>query len=162
LHVWFLDSRFRGNDLIIVMPAPRATRAGCGGHPVPWLHLYTRMKSALADQIFHELEVHSRLEQEVFYPAVEAKLAAEGKDLVADSLEAHHTVDTLIAEFRGLEAVDSQYHEKFDELRESVEEHIGEEEDELLPEALEALGDKIDRLSTQMQKRKEQLMASMQ
>ncbi|HXH08775.1 MAG TPA: hemerythrin domain-containing protein [Alphaproteobacteria bacterium] len=117
-------------------------------------------KQDLADRIFHELEVHSRLEQEVFYPAVEAKLAAEGKDLVADSLEAHHTVDTLIAELRGLDPADSQYQEKFDELRESVEEHIGEEEDELLPEALEALGDEIDRLSTQMQKRKEQLMAS--
>jgi len=118
-------------------------------------------KQDLADQIFHAIEVHSRLAQEVFYPAVGAKLAAEGKDLVADSLEAHHSVDILIAELRGLEAVDSQYHEKFDELHESVEAHIGEEEDELLPEALEALGDKIDRVSTQPQKRKEQLMAPM-
>jgi len=40
VHVWFLDSRFGGNGLIIVMPAPVATRAGGGGHPVSWLHPY--------------------------------------------------------------------------------------------------------------------------
>lgn len=119
-------------------------------------------KQDLADQIFHELEVHSRLEREVFYPPVEARGWQQRAKTSWPTLQAPHTVDTLIAELRGLEAVDSQYHEKFDEFRESVEEHIGEEEDELLPEALKALGDEIDRLSTQMQKRRERLMASIQ
>jgi hemerythrin-like domain-containing protein len=64
------------------------------------------------------------------------------------------------AELRALDPGDPQYREKFEELRESVEEHIGEEEDKLLPEALEVLGDELDRLSAQMQERKEQLMAS--
>ena len=29
-----LDSRFRGNDAPVVMPAPAYARAGSGGHPV--------------------------------------------------------------------------------------------------------------------------------
>src|SRR5690606_33019018 len=115
----------------------------------------TSRRQELAEQIFHELEVHSRLEQEVFYPTVEAKMAEEGKDLVADALDAHHTVDALIGELRGLDPADAQYQEIFEELQESVEEHIGEEEDELLPEALEVLGDELDILTTRMQERKE-------
>jgi hemerythrin-like domain-containing protein len=45
---------------------------------------------------------------------------------------------------------------------ENVEHHIEEEEGELLPEAEEVLGERLDRLSRQMQERKEQLMASQQ
>ncbi len=38
MYVRLLDSRFRGNDLLIVMLTPASARAGVGGHPVSWLH----------------------------------------------------------------------------------------------------------------------------
>jgi hemerythrin superfamily protein len=119
-----------------------------------------QQKRDIAEQIFTELEVHSTLEEEIFYPAVRAKLGQEGQELVDDSLEDHQTVRTLITELRALKPNDEPYATKFEELRESVEEHVGEEEDDMFPEAEEALGNELDRLSTQAQQRKEQLMAS--
>jgi hemerythrin superfamily protein len=114
----------------------------------------------IAEQIFTELEVHSTLEEEIFYPAVRATLDQEDQELVDDSLEDHHAVRTLITELRALNPNDEQFATKFEELRESVEEHVGEEEDEMLPEAEEALGNELDRLGTRAQDRKEQLTAS--
>ena len=113
----------------------------------------------LAEQIFTEIEVHSTLEEEIFYPAVQAKAEEDMQDLVADSLEDHHVVKTLIAELRALDPSHDQYVIKFEELWESVEEHVGEEEDEMFPEAAEALGDELTRLGTQMEERKEELVA---
>jgi hemerythrin superfamily protein len=120
----------------------------------------TQQQRGIAEQIFTELEVHSTLEEEIFYPAVRTKLDQEGQELVDDSLEDHQTVKALITELRALNPNDEQFATKLEELRENVEEHVGEEEDEMFPEAQEALGNELDRLSTQAQDRKEKLMAS--
>ena len=121
----------------------------------------------LADQIFTELEVHTTLEEELFYPAVRAKLGVEDaeeaedeeEDLVSEALEEHQEVKNLIAALRGLNPGDAQFQARFTELRESVEEHIGMEEDELMPDAAAALGGELERLGRQLEERKEQLMA---
>jgi hypothetical protein len=47
----------------------------------------------------------------------------------------------------------------FTELREGVEEHVDMEEDELMPALAAALGSELDRLGSQLEARKEQLMA---
>lgn len=122
----------------------------------------------LADQIFAELEVHATIEEELFYPAVRGELSSETteedegegeEDLVAEALEEHQEVKTLIAQLRALDPGDAQFQTKFAELRESVEEHVGMEEDELIPNAMDALGDKLEPLGRRLQERKEQLMA---
>jgi hemerythrin superfamily protein len=126
----------------------------------------------IAEQIFTELEIHATLEEELFYPAlrgrVEPVAAAaeetedtedEEEDLVAEALEEHREVKTLIATLRALDPGDAQFQTKFAELREGVEEHVGMEEDELMPDAVAALGSELDRLGRQMEERKEQLMA---
>lgn len=122
----------------------------------------------LAEQIFTELEVHTTLEEELFYPAVRAKLGAEDveeaedeeEDLVSEALEEHQEVKTLIAALRGMNPSDAQFQAKFTELREGVEEHVGMEEDELMPDAAAALGGELERLGRQLEERKEQLMAA--
>jgi hemerythrin superfamily protein len=135
---------------------------------------------ALAEQIFTELEVHASLEEELFYPAVRAQLgpvtveeeptdAAESDadtdeagadaDLVAEALEEHQEVKTLIATLRGLEPGDAQFQAAFMELREGVEEHVGMEEDELMPAVAAALGSELEQLGQQLEERKGQLMA---
>ena len=80
--------------------------------------------------------------------------------LIADSIEDHNAVKSLIAELRCLDPSDDLYAIKFEELRESVEEHASEEEDETFPEAAEALGDELTRLGTKIEECKEALMAS--
>ena len=118
-------------------------------------------KQGIAENVFTELEIHTTLEEELFYPAMKRKTDQDGKDLVAEAIEEHHVVTTLMEELKGLDPKDERYDAKFTVLMENVEHHIKEEEEEMFPEAEEVLGERLDRLGTQMQERKQQLTASM-
>ena len=119
-------------------------------------------KKGIAEEVCTELEVHTTLEEEFFYPAMKRNTDQDGKDLVAEAIEEHHVVATLMEELKGLDPKDERYDAKFKVLMENVEHHIEEEEGEMFPEAEEVLGEKLESLGTQMQERKQELMASMQ
>jgi hemerythrin-like domain-containing protein len=89
------------------------------------------------------------------------KTDQDGKDLVAEAMEEHHVVTTLMEELKGLDPKDERYDAKFKVLMDNVEHHIEEEEGEMFPEAEEVLGDRLERLGTQMQERKQQLTAAL-
>jgi hemerythrin-like domain-containing protein len=118
-------------------------------------------KKRIAEQVFMELEVHSAIEEEIFYPAVREKAGKEGKELVAEGYEEHHVVETLMQELKALDPEDEAYDAKFKVLTENVEHHIEEEEQEMMPEAEDALGERVTELGEQMLRRKEALMAQM-
>lgn len=120
-----------------------------------------KSKERLAEEIFQELEVHSKLEEEIFYPAAEAAADKEVGEVVAEGLEEHHVVDILMAEIRALSPEDEAFDAKMKVLCENVEHHIEEEETELLPEAQQALGDEVERLGMEMKQRKQQLLTAM-
>jgi iron-sulfur cluster repair protein YtfE (RIC family) len=123
----------------------------------------------IAEQIFTELEIHATLEEELFYPALRGRVESvtaevaesedEEEDLVAEAMEEHREVKTLIQTLRALAPSDEQFQTKFAELRESVEEHVGMEEDELMPDAVATLGGELEQLGRQLEERREQLMA---
>ena len=115
-------------------------------------------KRRIAEQVFAELEVHSRLEEEIFYPAVAATANKDGKELVAEGIEEHHVVDVLINELKALEPEDEQFDAKFKVLTENVEHHIEEEEGEMLPDAEKKLGREVEQLGERMQQRREELL----
>ena len=81
----------------------------------------------------------------------------DGKDLVAEAVEEHHVVTTLMDELKDLDPKDERYDEKFKVLMEQVEHHIEEEEGEMFPEAEEVLGERLERIGTQMEERKQHL-----
>ena len=120
-----------------------------------------KKKQEIADKVFLELEVHSKIEEEIFYPAVREKADKEGQEIVQEGLEEHHVVDVLIGELRALEPQDENFDAKFKVLTENVEHHIEEEEKEMLPDAEKLLRNDLDRLGEQMQARKDQLMSIM-
>jgi hemerythrin superfamily protein len=111
----------------------------------------------LAAKIITELEVHTQIEEEIFYPAVEGK-DEELHDSVAEGVEEHHVAKTLIAEIKALTPADDAWSAKMKVLIESVEHHAGEEEEELFPEtrkafdkaALEDLGTQLEALKAQL------------
>jgi hypothetical protein len=119
-----------------------------------------RKKQQIAERVFHELEVHSKLEEEIFYPAVQQRADKEGKELVLEGLEEHHVVDVLIGELRQMEPEADEYDAKFKVLTENVEHHIEEEEGEMLPDAEQTLGEEVERLGQQMEQRKQELLAA--
>jgi hemerythrin-like domain-containing protein len=120
----------------------------------------TKAKQQLVEDVFMALEVHAHLEEEIFYPAIKAVGGKDGAQLIAESLEEHQVVKTLMADMRALEPSDAQYAAKFTVLMENVRHHIEEEEDEMFAIAEEELADDMERLLEAMLERKQALQAS--
>lgn len=102
-----------------------------------------------------ELKVHAALEEELFYPAVRAKV---GKEVMNEADEEHHVAKLLIAELDGMVGSESHFDAKFTVLAENVRHHIKEEENEMLPKAQKV---KLDfaALAERMTARREKLLA---
>ena len=119
-----------------------------------------RTKQELVGQIVEELEVHATIEEETYYPAVEAKAKKEGKELIAEAVEEHHVVKILLGELRSMSSEDEAFDAKVTVLMENVRHHVEEEESELLPQSEKILDtDELTRLGEEMAARKRQLGA---
>jgi hemerythrin-like domain-containing protein len=117
-------------------------------------------KQRIATQALQELEVHAALEEEIFYPAVDAKATKDGRKLVDEAVEEHHVVKILIGELQALTPEDEQFDAKFKVLIENVEHHIEEEETEMLPDAAKRLDGELDQLGEHLHRRKQELQAA--
>jgi hemerythrin superfamily protein len=119
-----------------------------------------KTKQQLVEQITRELEVHTTIEEETYYPAVEAKAKKDGKELVDEAVEEHHVVKLLLGELGALSPEDDAYDAKVTVLMENVRHHVEEEESEMLPQSQEILGkEELTRLGEEMAARKRQLGA---
>jgi hemerythrin superfamily protein len=117
-----------------------------------------KTKQRLVSQMIRELEVHATIEEETYYPAVEAKARKDGKELVAEAVEEHHVVKILLGELAGMSAEDEAFDPKVTVLMENVRHHVEEEEEEMLPQSEEILGkEELTRLGEEMAARKRQL-----
>jgi hemerythrin superfamily protein len=120
-------------------------------------------KKEIVDTTLRELEIHTSLEEEIFYPAARQALkktdSEEGDDLMDEALEEHHVVKLVAAELKKMRSSDERYDAKFTVLAESVKHHIEEEENELFPK----LESHIDgeELGKKMMARKQKLQARM-
>jgi hemerythrin-like domain-containing protein len=108
--------------------------------------------------ICQELEVHARLEEEIFYPAVRAAGAGEAEDLVSEAVTEHQKIKDLVARLDGMAPDDMTDDDTVRQLKECVSHHVREEESEMLPKAEQLLGEQLAELGTQLQQRKQQLM----
>jgi hemerythrin superfamily protein len=91
-------------------------------------------QSVIAAQIFNNLELHARLEEQIFYPAF-ASIGQEAADTVAVSIQEHQVVKDLVQDLRGLSLNDRGFGERFEALRENVLDHATEEEETVFPAA---------------------------
>lgn len=100
-------------------------------------------------QIKSELEVHTHIEEKIFYPALEKP--EETHDLTLEAYEEHNVVKTLLQELSGSRAATDEWQAKAKVLRENVEHHVEEEENELFDKAKDALSsEQLDALGTRM------------
>jgi hypothetical protein len=113
---------------------------------------------AIFTQIKTELEIHTQIEESVFYPAMQRY--NELKDMVAESLEEHNKVKTLLNEMDGLSGDD--FEDKLEELIDNVEHHAeDEEESKMFPKVRELVSAaELDKLGAQLQAAKGQRKAS--
>jgi hemerythrin superfamily protein len=119
-----------------------------------------KTKQQLVEEITRELEVHTTIEEETYYPAVEAKAKKDGKELIGEAIEEHHLVKITLAELAALSPEDEAYDAKVTVLMENVRHHVEEEEQDMLPQSEEILGkQELVRLGEEMAARKQQLGA---
>ena len=115
-------------------------------------------KQKLAEQICLELLVHTKIEEEIFYPACDGKVE---QDLLKESYVEHDGAKLLVAEIMAGGPDDEFYDSKVKVLQEQVEHHVQEEEkrvDGLFSQARKAELD-MDALGEQLASRKQQLTA---
>lgn len=116
-------------------------------------------KKALAEQICMELTVHTRIEEDVFYPACEGKVE---EDLLKEAYVEHDGAKVLIAEIEAGGPDDEFYDAKVKVLSEQIEHHVEEEEkrvEGMFSQARKA-GLDMDALGDQMAAEKAQLIRS--
>ena len=115
-------------------------------------------KQSLALEICQELTIHAQIEEEVFYPAVQAAL--KDKTLVPEAKVEHETLKFLIAQIES-ESPDSELWEaKVKVLSEYVKHHVKEEQNELFPKVKASKLDLIE-LGEKLAERKEVLKAKL-
>jgi general stress protein YciG/hemerythrin superfamily protein len=117
-------------------------------------------KEALAHKAFTELDIHAKIEEEIFYPAVREQAGVVGRDLVDEGLEEHQAVKELIAELRSMSVEDDDYDSKFQDLIDNVLHHAEEEEGAMFPLVEEKMADSLQYLGAEIAERKQQLMSS--
>ena len=115
-------------------------------------------KEALARQICMELTVHTKIEEDIFYPACEGKVE---EDLHKEAYVEHDGAKVLIAEIEAGGPDDEFYEAKVKVLSEMIEHHVEEEEkrvEGMFSQARKA-GLDMDELGERMAAEKKQLMA---
>ena len=108
------------------------------------------MTSAAA-KIATELEVHTTIEEEIFYPWCR-QLSEEIAEVVDEGLQEHHQVKVLLAEAAELSPGEDAWTAKLTVIIEDVEHHAEEEETEMFPQVRssssssdrEDVGDQLD------------------
>jgi hypothetical protein len=116
-------------------------------------------KQALAQQICMELTVHTKIEEDVFYPACEG---AVEEDLLKEAYVEHDGAKVLIAEIEAGGPDDEFYEAKVKVLSEMIEHHVEEEEkrvEGMFAQARKA-GLDMDDLGERMAAEKQQLIAN--
>ncbi len=117
----------------------------------------TKGRQELFARIKTELDVHARIEEELFYP--ELARVDEASDLVREALAEHDLVKDLASEISKLKADDPDYTAKVTVLRENVEHHVEEEEGEIFPLAKKHLStERLEKIADQLENRKDELL----
>jgi hemerythrin superfamily protein len=102
------------------------------------------------------LEIHTKLKEELIYPAWREHIREQGLDLMDKACETLHVIHVLIKALKNMEPEDRRYEAMCTVLREQVTHHINEEEGKIFP-----LADQTDldweRLTTYVIQRRQNL-----
>lgn len=90
-------------------------------------------KGKAALRICHAFEVNAAIKHEIFYPAAEAVLEGEDKELLGKSRIEHEAISRLIDEVENTPADDSSFDSTVAALAERAGHLMKSEEDELFP-----------------------------
>jgi len=121
----------------------------------------TKRREDLVGRIEMELKIHSKLEEEIFYPAYKnAASKKEDKELFYEATEEHHVVDMVLPELKASDPASNEFGAKAKVLKELIEHHVEEEETEMFKKAARLMNTtELQDLADAMVVRKKTLVA---
>jgi hemerythrin-like domain-containing protein len=107
----------------------------------------------LLDKLEMEISIHTRLEEEILYPAFKEAGSKEQDIMYFEAKEEHRTVDSLVLpDLKQTDPGTPEFAGRVKVVKELLEHHIEEEETEMFPQAKKLLGkEKLDDLGEQME-----------
>jgi hemerythrin superfamily protein len=114
-------------------------------------------KRALVNTISALLEIHARLEEELFYPALR-DVDPQNKAL-QEALPEHNEMKRLIGILREMEPGDADFDLRVNDLMRDVLHHVADEETVMLPAAELALKERLGDLGAEWTRRRVKMMA---
>lgn len=117
-------------------------------------------RQEIARQICLELTAHAKVEEELFYPAVDAKAKGDedAQEKVKEADEEHRLVKALVAEIQEMDEDEGHFDAKVKVLKDVVEHHVEEEEGELMPKAKKLLTPaELEQMGTEAEALKEKV-----
>jgi iron-sulfur cluster repair protein YtfE (RIC family) len=113
----------------------------------------TKGREELFTQLKSELDVHTRIEEDILYPTLEEY--EETRAISLEAYEEHAVVKQLLEELSSEPKDDEQWTAKFTVLKENIEHHVEEEEGEMFKKARKVLSeDEIEKLGDRLQEAK--------
>jgi hemerythrin superfamily protein len=107
------------------------------------------------EQIRQELEVHTHIEETIFYPAMKEQGDEELKKIVLEGIEEHHQAKMFLRELSSLVEDSEKFQPKLKVLMEDVTHHVQEEEGKMFPMIEEKFDEEtLATLGAEMEKEK--------
>lgn len=97
--------------------------------------------TAIFEQIKEELEVHTHIEETIFYPVLMEQGDEELKKITMEGIEEHRQAKMFLREISNLTAESEKTQPKLKVLMEDVEHHVQEEEGEMFQMVKEQFDD---------------------
>lgn len=118
-----------------------------------------KKRTDLLAKLEMELVIHTRLEEEILYPAFKEAGGKEQDIMYYEAKEEHRTVDSLVLpDLKATDPSTPEFAGRVKVCKELLEHHIEEEETEMFPQCEKLLGkDMLDELGKAMEALKAQM-----
>lgn len=112
-----------------------------------------KKRAELLAKLEMEVSIHTRLEEEILYPAFKEAGSKEEDVMYYEAKEEHRTVDSLVLpDLKETDPGTPEFAGRVKVVKELLEHHIEEEESEMFPKAKQLLGKaKLDELGAEME-----------
>jgi iron-sulfur cluster repair protein YtfE (RIC family) len=96
-----------------------------------------KQQKQIFNEIKAELQAHTRIEEKIFYPAMEQH--EELREIVLEGLESHKQVRTVLRQMVRISSSSEKFKPKLKTLHDHIEHHSQDEEQELFPKIREVI-----------------------
>ena len=116
---------------------------------------------AIFEQIKMELDVHTHIEETIFYPKMLEEGDKELQDIVKEGIEEHRQAKMFLRELSNLSDDSEKFQPKLKVLMEDIEHHVQEEEGEMFKMVEEQFDESVlQELGKEMEAEKKKAMKS--